>query len=154
MRTICLFVFVFCVYFIGNSQEYEFRKEFYRLEFKSYFSSIIILKEGLLCEVLDSSVPYRYEFINLDEIDINKYNQLQKEIKEIKLFEYDSIIEDPNVKNYDLELILYVFNPDLQVKKIHWLSGKDKGLSKIIKLVKECIPAEKREKYWFPIPME
>lgn len=103
MRKICLCLFVFCIHFICNSQEYEFRNDFHRLELKSYFSSIIILEEGILCEVLDSSSPYRYEFINLCEIDIKKYNQLQKEIKKIKLFEYDSIIENPNVKIYDLE---------------------------------------------------
>lgn len=154
MRIICLFISVFCFCLIGNSQKYEFRKDFYRLELNSRFSTIMILKEGVLCEILDSPFPYNYEFINLEELDIDKYNQLQHEIKKIKLFEYDSIIENPNIKNYDIELILYVFNPNLQVNKIHWLSGEDKGLTKIIKLVGECIPAEKREKYWFPKPME
>ena len=110
------------------------------------YTSIRLFSDGMLCKVMpsDSSGEVIYKFYPMKELEYKFYLQLQKVLEDNDMMNYNSIVEDEDIRVFGF---VYAFNltQDMKIKKILWLSGKDEKLEKIINLSNKLIPKKDRD---------
>lgn len=150
--------YIFLVILLGFFNSCKSQKilyDFVRLEI-SYGSgySIRLFGEGMICKTVDENYNATVKFYKMDELNKDKLYELQKVLYEDNLIDFETIVEDVNVRVTGFKLYFVIIDKELNINKILWVSGRNSTLEKIIKLTNEIIPKEDRQlfgfntKYW------
>lgn len=116
------------------------------------YKSIRLFSDGMLCKAtLLDSYESIYKFYPIRDLDYKYYVQLQKIFKDNNIINYNSTIEDTNIRVTGTKLYFVIIDKDYNINTILWVSGKNPTLEKIIKLINEIIPKEDRQLFSFKV---
>lgn len=146
---------VILLVFYNSCKSQNVLYDFVRLEI-SYGTgySIRLFREGMICKTEDENYNKTVKFYNLDELDKDKLYKLQKALHEDKLIDFESTVEDVDLRITGFKLYFVIIDKELKVNTILWISGRNSTLEKILKLTNDIIPKEDRQlfgfntKYW------
>lgn len=149
MKTI-IFLLLSIVSFLPSSNDVPIKNlydNFIRVEVnKGRYYSLKLFEEGILCKSTNEKYEVIIDFYPLKDLDFKKFKKIQDYLHEHNFFEMSSTYNNPSVVHHTHHVNLLFLN-NTEIKRIQWTGGEYKHLEKLLGLVNDLIPNEKRETY-------